>query len=509
MSRFNKKPAGNKTVNHEGGQAYKMDSALELYSRVCTASLQNKFYESADKAVASIRGLIAKCDPVFVAKLAVYAREKMYLRSVPLVLAVELAKVHRGDDLVKRMITRVIQRPDEITEILSYYAVANGRNGQKKLSKLSNQVKRGVADSFGKFNAYGFAKYNRAGEVTLKDAVKLTHPRPKNEAEAALIKQILDGTLETPNTWEVNLSEAGKSGKSKKVVWEEMIFEGSLGYMALLRNLRNFLKEGVSKEAIMVVAERLADPNQVRKSKQLPFRFLSAYRSVSGGKGNRYLYGRGYGDNSEIVSPFTGILLDAIEKAVTVSIENIPMFKDETVLIASDVSGSMMNPVSPKSSIMNYDIGLLLGMLLKNRCSMAVTGIFGSDWLPVNLPSGNVIANVEKMYEIEGKVGYSTNGYKVIEWANKQNYGFDRICIFCDCQLYGGSIQSEWSRYRQKYPDAKLYLFDLAGFGTSPLSLSGNGVSLISGWSDKVFEVMKAIEEGAKTLDVINMISLD
>ena len=93
-------------LNHEGAEAFVMTPELELYTAVVTASLDDKFYEANDKRVERIVSLIAKVDPLFVAQLAVYTRTKMYLRSVPLLLLVELAKVHSGDDLVSRAVAK-------------------------------------------------------------------------------------------------------------------------------------------------------------------------------------------------------------------------------------------------------------------------------------------------------------------------------------------------------------------------------------------------------------------
>ena len=151
------------TENHEGGMAFHQSKEMALYSLVCTMGLGSKFYEGEDEQMYRLRYLIKANDPMFVAKLAVYAREKMYLRSIPLVITVELAKIHRGDDLISRLTQRVIQRADEITEILAYYQAANERAGEtKKLGKLSNQIKKGIRQVFesGKFGEYAYGKYS-------------------------------------------------------------------------------------------------------------------------------------------------------------------------------------------------------------------------------------------------------------------------------------------------------------------------------------------------------------
>src|ERR1700753_2316021 len=125
--KFNFKTKAPAARNHEGARAYKMVPEMELYAAVATAGLSDQFYEASDEKLVRLRKLIANTDDAFVARLAVYAREQMYLRSIPLVLVVEMAKTHKGDVLVSRLTNRVIQRTDEIAELLSYYAIAIDR----------------------------------------------------------------------------------------------------------------------------------------------------------------------------------------------------------------------------------------------------------------------------------------------------------------------------------------------------------------------------------------------
>jgi len=149
----------NVTTNYEGAEAYKLSPELELYSAVCTTILNNNFYEKDEDRLNRLVKLIKQCSPDFVAKLAIYAREKMYLRSVPVLLAIELAKIHKGDSLVSKMVNRIVQRPDEITELLACYQ--KGRKDTKKLNKLNKQIQKGIRTIFesGKFDEYQYAKW--------------------------------------------------------------------------------------------------------------------------------------------------------------------------------------------------------------------------------------------------------------------------------------------------------------------------------------------------------------
>jgi len=496
MTKFNKTTiAKDTTENYEGAVAYSLTPELELYSAVVTSMLSNKFYESESDNLERIQKLIHKVSPEFVAKLAIYAREKMYLRSIPLVLVTELAKIHNGDNLVSKAVSRVVSRADEITELLSYYALANKRSDTKKLGKLSTQIKKGLEYSFNKFDEYNFAKYNRKREVTLKDALFIVHPTAITKEQQELFNKIVTDTLTIPDTWETQL---GKTG-DKKAEWEGLIDRNSLGYMALLRNLRNILEAKVSQKHLEVVAKKLSSKEEVVKSKQFPFRFLSAYREVK-----------------DTCSGKAGMILDALEDAMLASAENINGFNyDTSVLLACDVSGSMQSSISERSKVEQFDIGLTLAMLLRNRCKNVITGMFGSEWKRINVPKQNILANIMEFHRREGEVGYSTNGYLVIKELIAKKEKIDKIMIFTDCQLWDSSswndsidMKTIWNEYKKISPDSRLYLFDLAGYGNTPLSIQGNNVYLVAGWSDKIFDMLTALEEGSSVLKEIEKIEL-
>ena len=508
--RFNLNFRSNATPvrNHENAPAYPLTPAQELYAAVATAALSDQFYESADTRLARLRELVARSDPQFVARLAVYAREQLYLRSVPLVLAVELARLHRGDNLVSRLVARVVQRADEIPELLAFYAQANARTGVKTLGRLSKQVRHGLALAFNKFDAYQLAKYDRDGAaVRLRDALFLVHPKPRSEAQQAVFDQLVAGTLPVPYTWETELSAAGQvaytSPDERQAAiartWQTLVASRRLGYMALLRNLRNLLEANVNAETLALTCATLADAGQVARARQLPFRFLAAYR--------------------EVLALEVGAappVLAALEAAIGGSARNLRGFGADTrVVVACDVSGSMQQPISPRSKVLLYDVGLVLGMLLQSRCQHVVTGIFGNTWKRVALPQGQVLRNVQELYRREGEVGYATNGHLVVQDLRQRREVVDKVLLFTDCQLWdstghGNTLAQEWAAYRANVaPQARLYLFDLAGHGTAPPKMRAeHGVALIAGWSDKIFDVLAALETGGSALTEIEKIEL-
>lgn len=506
MAKFNTLSTNpRKTTNYEGGDAYTLDAETELYSAAVTSLLEDTYYESKDKRLRRIQDLVQKCDDTFVGQLAIYAREQMYLRSIPIVLTVELAKKHNGDRLVSNVIHRIVQRADEITEVLAYYQIANNRTATKKLSKLSKQIQKGLAECFNKFDEYAFAKYNRDKDVKLKDALFLVHPKPKDENQQLLFNKIVSDTLETPDTWEVKISQAGQDGTSPKEVWEELISNKKLGYMASLRNIRNMLDDGVSDEHLKMVADYISNEKAVLNGKQLPYRYFSAWQEIQ-------LY------PSFKVEPF----LNALNTAMSISSRNINGFDDNmNIVVSCDMSGSMDDTMSSKSKITRQMVGLILGASLRQRCEKCIISLFGDTHKAYNSPKGNILGTVSSF--LKEYVGYSTNGHLAIDFLISQKLKTDKVFIFTDCQLWdsntsnygsiGGSIGNltlSWNKYKSTDvgKDSKLYLFDLAGYSTTPIDMIRSDVYLISGFSDKIFQVLNSLENKGSALDEIKEIRI-
>ena len=497
-------------LNHEGAAAFGMSPEMELYTAAVTSALSGKFYESAGEVTDRISDLVRRVDPVFVAQLAVYTRTRMLLRSVPLLLLVELAKCHSGDNLVARAVARTVIRADEICELLACYQRRNPSEGIKKLGRLSRQIQNGLKEAFNRFDEYQFAKYDRKdAEIKLRDALFLVHPKAKDAARQAVFDKIAAGTLDTPYTWETRLSALGQQSfdtreakaAAVKALWEELLDSGKLGYMALLRNLRNIMQAGVSPQHVERLCRRLADPEQVARSKQMPHRFLAAYM-----------------ETMDMSSPLVGMVHQALEQAVVRSADNIEGFDADTgVLLACDVSGSMYVSAGGRSSIRNADIGLLLASIFRTRCKTAIAGIFGDTWKLLPDRNKPVLAATVDARRIADSVGFSTNGYKVIDWLADNDVKMDKVMIFTDCQMWDShrgyymsdkEIKDSWHRYKGMHPQSKLYLFDLAGYGDSPLDLAEKDVYLIAGWNDRIFDVLSAVDNGADALAEIRKTDL-
>jgi 60 kDa SS-A/Ro ribonucleoprotein len=120
---------------------------------------------------------------------------------------------------------------------------------------------------------------------------------------------------------------------------------------------------------------------------------------------------------------------------------------------------------------------------------------------------------VQEYYKREGEVGYATNGHKVIDDLISRNVIIDKVMLFTDCQLWNNGsgnagLQQSWNTYKKMAPNAKLYVFDLAGYGKAPVNMQQKDVFLIAGWSDKIFDVLESIDNGVQAVEKISQIEL-
>ena len=307
---------------HEGAPTVPISPEAALRRSVLACMLwENEFYESGETIAARVGVLVPQVEPATVAALAVEARTAMKLRHAPLLLVREMARYATHRALVAETLVRVIQRADELAEFVAIYWA-------DRRTPLAASVKKGLAAAFTSFDEYALAKYDRAGAVRLRDVLFLCHARPRDAAQAELWKRLAAGELRTPDTWEVALS----SGGDRRTHWERLLVEGRLGALALLRNLRNMKDAGVSEDYIAAALETM------RTDRVLPFRFLAAARHAPQWE-------------------------PSLERAMFRSLEEAPRLAGHTVLLV-DVSGSMVAPLSARSTMLRTDAAYGLAVLL-------------------------------------------------------------------------------------------------------------------------------------------------
>jgi 60 kDa SS-A/Ro ribonucleoprotein len=479
MSKFNQVAANrNLTVNSDGAVAYKMGDKEKLITQVLTSLFnETKFYgDNSEDILQTVKSVIGH-DAKFVANLCIYARNEMHLRTISHVLVRELARHEKGKQYVRKVLNKIVERADDMTEILAYYLKTN------EGKPLSNPIKKGLSDTFKRFDEYQLAKYNRDNAVKLKDILCLARPRPENKEQEELWKRVLEGRLTVPVTWETELSTKGNS----KEVWETLIAENKLGYMAMMRNLRNIINSKANN--IDKVYDFLTNEERVLKNKQLPFRYYAAYRILK----------------DENIG--TSKVYDALEKAIKISTNNVNRLGGKT-FISADVSGSMTsNKISAKSDTTCGEIAALMMAIANYICEETITTTFDSRLYSCNLPTTNGIISNANSVKMNGG---STDITLPLVYLLQKEIFVDRIIILSDNVInsdfsrrgYRGNTccQDLVEKYRQFVnPNVWVHAIDIMGYGTQ--QFMGKNVNVIAGWSEKILDFIHTTEQGIETLE--------
>lgn len=216
MAKFNQTNT-NKTVNKSGHVAYSMQDKDKLVTQVLTTFFgEDKFYGNNDNELMQTAERVLSGEPKFVANLARYARKEMHLRSVSHVLTALVAHNVNGKPFIKEVVADVVERADDITEILACYISMFGK-------PIPNGLKKALGTAMGKFSAFQLSKYNGGNKaVKFRDVLRIAHPTPKDKEQEQLFKMVLDDTLPVAERWETILSD-NSDGLSKKEKWEKVI----------------------------------------------------------------------------------------------------------------------------------------------------------------------------------------------------------------------------------------------------------------------------------------------
>jgi hypothetical protein len=321
------------------------------------------------------------------AALAVEAREQLHLRHAPLLLLEVLSRTGQGDKLVADTVARVIHRADEPGELIALHHKLGGKR------MVPAQMRNGLARALVKFDAYALAKYDRDAAVKLRDVLRLVRPTPADDAQSALWKQVKDRTLPAPDTWEVALS----GGADKKAAFERLLSERKLGYLALLRNLRNMAEAGVNTKRVgKAIIARKGGAHRV-----YPFRYVAAARAAPQ------------------FEPW-------IDQALCATIGEMRKLAGKTFVLV-DVSGSMELALSRKSDLQRIDAAAALAAIVPGDVRM-----FTFSERLVEVPPRRGMAGVDAI--VQSQPHGSTYLGAAVRELNKLTH--DRLIVVTDEQSH-------------------------------------------------------------------------
>ncbi|MET0422813.1 MAG: TROVE domain-containing protein [Actinoplanes sp.] len=509
MAKFNLKLRQNRheddyrrPVTAEGAPGFLREPRSELFLlAVSTMVGEDSFYEGAADRDARFRALIADvavAEPEWFGRFVPWLRTGAMMRSASVVAALEgaRAQVAAGVPGSRAVVGSALQRADEPGEAVAYWF---GRYGRA----LPKPVKRGIADAAVRlYHERSLLKYDAEGSaVRFGDVLDLTHPTARSERQGDLFRYALDRRhhRENPLPESLTLLAAraelmalpveqrravtdpavlGAAGMTWEALagwrqtamdaaaWESII--GSMGYLALLRNLRNFDQAGVGDVAAEAVAAKLADPAEVAKSRVLPMRFLSAYNAAPS---LRWAY--------------------PLEKALQHALANVPALAGRT-LILIDTSGSMNSAFSKDGSLRCWDAATVFGLALAARAEDATVVSF-SDWYQEfpKVAGESVLAGVRRFKE----GGYFYGSGTETEKAMRGSYqGHDRVVLLTDEQAFWHGNREVAAAVPGRVP---VYTWNLAGYRVGHSRPSGSRHTF-GGLSDAAFAMIPLIEAGER-----------
>ncbi|MFE5290375.1 TROVE domain-containing protein [Nocardia sp. NPDC056611] len=506
-----KTKAGGKLIKtHEGADGARRDTRSELFLLAVSNMVgEPTFYEAAGDRDDRYRTLIRKMavkDGEWTAALLGWLRgPEANMRSASIVGAAEYVKGRLDAGISggnRDAIRAVLQRADEPGEMLAYWTANYGR-------RLPQPVKRGVADAVTRlYTERSLLKYDTASHGwRFADVIDLVHPTAKDDRQGDLFEHALDRRHNRDNeipasllmvrdnaalramgpnraeeflfgthdlhdnaadalnaagmTWESVPSLLGGAWTAKR--WEAII--PSMGYMALLRNLRNLDQAGVSDAVAQQVMAKLTDPSEVAKSRQFPFRFLSAYEAAPSLRWGH-----------------------SLDKALGHALRNIPKLPGRT-LILIDTSGSMTGTCySARSKVTPLKAAAVFGVALgaANPVGSDIYG-FASGEFKHDVPAGaSAIAEIQRFVGRAGEVGHGTD---IAGAVRRQYKGHDRVFIISDMQTQSGGITAQIPK------DVPVYGFNLGGYRPGAYALGPNRHEFGS-LTDSTFKLVPLLEAG-------------
>ncbi len=522
--------------NEAGGKAYSLSPKAALAQLICTGTFNNTFYTTAEDQLAKVLELVKQVEPEFVAKLAVYSRQKAFMKDAPALLVAYLATIGRPD-LYNKVFPIVIDSPKMLRNVVQML-----RSGVVGRKSLGSATKRLAQEWFASRDARTLFRGSVGNSPSMGDVLKMAHPKPEDAEKMALY-----GWLIGSMTKEEFANYSGKN-KEKMHFYDPLELPASVKQFEIFKkdptlqdipdvpfemltalplterhwlqladrcswtqarmNINTFERHGVFKNVDVTnrIAEKLSDKDLIKKSKVFPYQLMSAYM------------------NTESAVP--QVIKKALEVAMEYSIDNIPIF-DGKVYVFTDVSGSMNEPITGKNGTVSskmtcIDIAALFSAAILRQNQSATVIPFDTKVVAVNLNSQeSVTQNSQRLARIRGG---GTDCAVPFRYLNEKNIECcDVIILISDNQSNiqgripanqltntGTSVMHEWEILKKKNPKAILFNIDIQP-GITTQAPDRNDIVNISGFNDSIFDVIKAFNESKSEshfVDIIEKIEL-
>jgi len=480
--------------NEEGAPAYERTPRQALAQYAATGCLNATFYASADTQLDRVLALCARVDAPFVAKTAIYARERGFMKDMPALLLAALSR--RDPALFDRTFDRVIDSPRMLRTFVQI--VRSGATGRKSLGSAPKRcVRRWLIQ---RTDAALFAA-SVGNAPSLADVIRMVHPKPGTREREALYRYLLGrpAALELlPD--DVRQCEAFKAGDRAVVpdVPFQMLTALPLGrrewaaiarrasWQATRMNLNTFARHGVFDEPGMTetVAARLRDASEIARARVFPYQLLAAVRSA-GASVPRAVFG-------------------ALEDAMELALANVPAC-DGQVYVCPDVSGSMRSPITGRrtgatTAVRCVDVAALTAAAVLRRNATADVLPFSDDVVDLRLSArDSVLTNAERLANLPAG---GTAVSAPLALLNRRQAKGDLVIVVSDNESWvdangarGTATMREWNAFRARNRRARLVLIDLQPYPTTQ-AVEREDILNVGGFSDQVFDVVSAFAGG-------------
>lgn len=520
-------PTGQMTVNEAGGTAYAFPARHALAQYACTGCLRQTYYTSDEEQLTELLALAAhpEVSEEFLAKTAIYARERGFMKDMPALLCAVLAA--RRSSLLEKIFSRVIDSPKMLRNFVQ--VIRSGATGRKSFGTSIRRLIRQWLEARTEVQLFNGSIGN---DPSLADVIKMVHPSPATPQREAMYAYLLGKELfpaqkeMLPTT--VRQFEAFKAGEVSEVPdvpfqfltsleltkeqWTEIARNAS--WQTTRMNLNTFMRHGVFQDAetVQLIADRLRNSEEIRRAKAFPYQLLAAYCAA---------VDRGYGYyhcDEEAESKIPAEIAEALQDAMELATDNIPVIKG-SVGICVDVSGSMSSPVTgyhsgSTSKVMCVDVAGLMASCLLRQNPMAEVVPFdsGVHEVPLN-PRDSVMTNVKKLAALCGGCTCCSAALKYLIAQNTYPdvviYVSDNESWFGETSWKGTQMLEQWNKLKEHNPKAKLVNIDIQP-NRSTQVLDRADILNVGGFSDAVFDVIEQFASGdsVQWVDLIEAVEL-
>ena len=483
------------THNEAGGIAYTLTPKQQLAQLAATGCLNNTYYADAQSQLDQVLKLAESLDAEFIAKTAVYARQKGFMKDMPALLLAVLAQKDVN------MLARVFDQVVDNGKMLRNFAqiIRSGAVGRKSFGNRPKKLMQTWLLTATEKQLLNAAIGN---SPSLADVVKMVHPKPREAWRAAwfawLIGKPYDREALPPITRAFEDYKQSREGELPNVPfqmltaldlnsgdWAQIACNGS--WQQVRQNLNTFLRHEVFAKSknIKMVAEKLHDETAIARARVLPYQLLTAYQATS----------------NQMPSEIREALQDAMETAV----QNVPAIQGK-VVVCPDVSGSMHSSVtgyrdSATSKTRCIDIAALVSAAMLRTNPQARVIPFEQITVNVKLnPRDSIMTNAEKLANIGGG---GTACSAPLAMLNREKADVDLVVIVSDNESWADdnqgwgattSLMKEWDILKRRCPEAKLVCLDIQPY-TKAQARNRHDILNIGGFSDQVFSLIGSFAE--------------